>query len=66
LGIPDGASRFQYPGLARSLTAYCVDDLVFLGDQIFKIAARGPLARALKSGIRTWTAALCKISIGQL
>ena len=31
LGIPDGASRFQCPGLARSLTAYCVDGLVLFG-----------------------------------
>jgi hypothetical protein len=26
---PDGASRFQYPGLARSLTVYYVSGLVF-------------------------------------
>ena len=26
---PDGVSRFQYPGLARSLTVYYVDGLVF-------------------------------------
>jgi hypothetical protein len=26
---PDGVSRFQYPGLARSLTVYCVNGLVF-------------------------------------
>lgn len=28
--LPDGVSRFQYPGLARSLTVYCVNGLVFL------------------------------------
>jgi hypothetical protein len=26
---PDGASQFQYPGLARSLALYCADGLVF-------------------------------------
>src|SRR5713226_8809490 len=29
-GSPDGASRFQCPGLARSLTVYYVSGLVFL------------------------------------
>jgi hypothetical protein len=28
-GLPDGVSRFQYPGLARSLAVYCVNGLVF-------------------------------------
>jgi hypothetical protein len=31
---PEGASRFQFPGLARSLTAYCVDGLVFYSPTI--------------------------------
>jgi hypothetical protein len=28
LNAPEGASRFQFPGLARSLTVYCVGGLV--------------------------------------
>jgi len=27
-GTPEGGSQFQFPGLARSLTAYCVNGLV--------------------------------------
>jgi hypothetical protein len=44
-GLPDGASRFQYPGLARSLTVYYVSGLVFLaGSNVIQRTERPQVA----------------------
>src|SRR3954453_13191919 len=46
----DGLSRFQYPGLARSLTVYCVDGLVFLPG-FWTVAPRTPTGRTSRKQV---------------
>jgi hypothetical protein len=44
---PEGGSQFQFPGLARSLTAYCVNGLVLYSTRLINFiegsAQRGDL-----------------------
>jgi hypothetical protein len=50
-GLPDGASRFQYPGLARSLTVYYVSGLVFLaGSNVIQRTERRKLPFSAAAG----------------
>ena len=47
---PDGVSRFQYPGLARSLTVYCVDGLVLFLPNFWAVEMRAQPANISQAG----------------